>query len=340
MSHHVELKSTGTPYCITIDAPDATLTAFVVIDSLVLGPALGGIRTMTYVDERAAELDARRLASAMTLKCAIAGLNAGGAKTVVMVRPGMDRALAFRALGARIEQLNGCYHAAGDLGTSDTDLAFVASATRYVATEAVELAEAAGLGVLRCIEACVGHVGRGSIHGLRVVVQGCGDMGGAVARALSCAGAEVLLADVQRERAEALAEALGARAIGAEEVWSVSTDVVAPCAVGGVIDAAVAAATKAWAICGAANNQLAHPDAELTLRARGVLWVPDFLASAGAVIRGAAGRELCPGDWRQVIDGLGLTTRALLEQSRTESKLMSELATEHARRRIDSKSAS
>lgn len=336
MSHLREHRSPGASQCIAINEPDATLTAIIVIDSLVLGPALGGIRAMAYVDAHAAELDACRLARAMTLKCAIAGLNAGGAKTVVMVRPGMDRAAAFRALGARIEQLNGYYHAAGDLGTSDADLAEVASATRYVATEAGELSEAAGLGVQRCIEACAEHAGRGSICGLRVVVQGCGDMGSAVAHALSRAGAEVLIADVRRERAEPLADALSARVIDAEDVWSAEVDVVAPCATGGVIDERVAGETKAWAICGAANNQLAHPDAERILRARGVFWVPDFLASAGAVIRGGANRGLCPGDWRRAIDSLGVTARGLLEQSQGEGKLMSELAAERAMRRIES----
>lgn len=331
------LAQSGGHRCLLVSRPRASLKAIIALDSFVLGPAMGGIRTQPYVDDDAAMADAVRLASAMTLKCAIAGLDAGGAKTVVIAQPNMDRLAAFQALGEYIEELGGLYYAAGDLGTGQDDLLAAASMTKYVATEGADLADAAGLAVLRCIEACVDHAGRGRLQTLRVAVQGCGDMGAAVARAVAKAGAEVLVADVNGERARRLAEEVGATVADPRAILLADADVVAPCARGGVIDIEVARQMKAWAICGAANNQIADAEAERALIARGIVAVPDIVASAGAVIRGAAARGLGPSDYRAAIGALGATTRAILAEARASKRPPRVVAEAMARARIAAK---
>jgi leucine dehydrogenase len=328
------LALAGGERCLVVSNPKASLKAIIALDSLALGPALGGIRTLQYESERDALRDAVRLASAMTLKCAIAGLDAGGGKAVVMADPAMDREAAFCALGAYIEELGGLYRAGGDLGTTERDLAAAASKTRFVETNATELSEAAGLGVLRCIEACAERAARGPLRYLRVAVQGCGGMGAAVARALAEAGVDLVVADIDPAKARGLAEEVGADVIDPAAALLADVDIVAPCATGDVIDETVARQMQAWAICGAANNQMADLGAEEVLRQRGILWVPDFISSAGAVIRGAARQGLCAMEWRAAIDELGVTTGALFARSEREGRPMRFLAEETARRRI------
>jgi leucine dehydrogenase len=308
------------------------LCAHIVFDTIRFGRAVGGVRTFAYASEADAVSDAARLAGAMSLKTAIAGLRAGGAKTAVLLHDRLDRAQAFRRLGQFIEDLAGLYRCAGDLGTTADDLLSMAETTRYVQTR--DLADGAARGVVNCMNACARLRGHDSVAGLRVAVQGCGSMGSAVAQRLVASGAEVLVADVDEKQARAVARAIGARVIDAEDVLLANVDVVAPCAIGGVITERIATDMRAWAICGAANNQLAAPEVEQRLAARGVLFVPDFVASCGAVIAGTA-MELNGVEPLPLIDALTDTTREILETASAERRTATEIAERVARERLE-----
>ena len=320
---------------IFTDRPSGLL-AFLVLDDLTLGPAAGGVRTRSYATQVAAIEDAIQLARAMTVKCALAGLDAGGGKVVVLDHPRLDRARAFARLGEFVEELGGTFRTAGDLGTTAADLAIMAQHSRFIHTDELGLAEATARGVLRAMEAAAAvHRGDGSVRGLRVAVQGAGAIGAAVARELIAAGAEVWIADVVKARAEQLAAELSAKVADAEDVIAMDVDVLAPCAVGGVITGETARQLRAWAVCGAANNILASPQAGEALYQRRILFVPDPIASAGAVIAGIGRSLMNLEDPTPLIDRLGATSREVLEDALSRGIPPAKVAAERARARIE-----
>ncbi|MGE0785196.1 MAG: Glu/Leu/Phe/Val dehydrogenase dimerization domain-containing protein [Sandaracinaceae bacterium] len=295
-----------------IESPSLGLLAFMVIDSTALGPAAGGVRTHAYAEEDDALVDAARLARAMTYKCALAGLDAGGGKIVVVDRPGLAREAAFEELGRHVDAVRGDFRTAGDLGTTGEDLAAMARMTRYVHTDTTRLAGGVARGVVRCAEACADAKGRPGISGLRAAVQGCGDIGSAVARALREAGAEVRVADLDAARAAALAEELGATVTSPSAVLFEDVDLLAPCAVGDVITADNVSQLRAWAVCGGANHICVDRRAHEELHRRGVLFVPDAISSAGAVIEGIGRTVMGLDDPTSLIDALRDTAHAVL----------------------------
>lgn len=317
---------------------DTGLRAMIALDDTTLGPACGGIRTRAYPDVGAALLDVQRLASAMTLKCAIAGLPAGGGKSVVLAHPGLDRPAAFRKLGQHIEALGGLYRAAGDLGTTYQDLLHVAETTGYVDTSGERLGAATGEGVVNCIRAVARDCGR-ELLGLTVAVQGCGLIGAGVARLLAAEGARLVVADLDPELASSVAADVGGRHVPASEVLAAECDVVAPCAVGGVLTDEAVARMRAWAVCGGANNQLGNARVLDHLTRRNIAYVPDFLASAGAVIDGIA-RALGDGDPVPLIAALEHTAATVLARSRAEGVTTVEVGVAIARARIDARARS
>lgn len=314
------------------------LEAILAIDDVTLGPAAGGVRTRAYRSPGDALADAAALARAMTVKCALAGLTAGGAKCVVLDHAGLDRARGFRVLGERITELGGLFRTAGDLGTTAADLAAMASRCPWVHADETGLAAAVAHGLLRCVEACAALRGVG-VAGLRVAVQGAGAIGAAVARRLSAAGARLIVADLDAARAHAVAGDTGAAVGDPADILTAPVDVIAPCAVGGVIDVGVARSMRAWAVCGAANNLLASPEAEDALIARDILAVPDVVASAGAVIEGIGRTVMQLADRAPLIDALGTTARRILEESHTTGARPSAIARQIASARITARRA-
>jgi leucine dehydrogenase len=268
---------------------DLGLTAFIALDDLRLGPACGGIRWRAYVAPEDGALDVLRLARAMTYKNAFAGLDYGGGKTVVLRDPAMDPARAFPALGEVIEGLGGRYVTACDYGTTTHELALVKTRTSFALPEAA--AGALDLGTATGVVAAVRAIwrrlaGRDTLAGARVGVQGVGDVGLPLVRLLVEAGADVCFAEFDEGRAARCGAETGARRVAVEALLTADLDVLAPCAVGEVITEDVARALRARGIAGAANNQLASAAAGVVLRDRGVAYVPDFVANAGAVIVG------------------------------------------------------
>lgn len=319
--------------CVVWRDASCGLTAVLAIDDLTLGPGAGGVRTRAYAGLAEALAEASALARAMTRKCALAGLAAGGAKAVVLDHPGLDRPRAFARLGRFVAELGGVFRTAGDLGTSADDLAAMATTCPYVHVEERGLAKAVARGLVGCVAACADRRGRG-LAGLRVAIQGCGSIGAAVAGALRGAGAALTVADVDAARAARVAAATGARVVPASAVLFEEVDVVAPCAIGGVITPTTAASLRAWAVCGAANNILDGVAAARVLADRGILHVPDEVASAGAVIEGIGRSVMGLADRTPLIDGLGATARSLLAEAAASGELPVVLAARRARARV------
>jgi leucine dehydrogenase len=272
----------------------------------------------------------------MTYKCALAGLPAGGGKGVVRLTADLDRERGFERLGAFVESLAGEFLTAGDLGTTLADLHAMARRTSHVYTDEAGLSEAVGLGCVRAMQACVAIRDPGSegLGGMRVAVQGCGTVGAAVARAARLAGAEVLLADVRAEVAEELAAELGGEAVAAAAILEVEADIIAPCAVGGVLTAETAGRLRAGAVCGAANNILSAAEVEDVLIERDVLWVPDPLSSAGAVILGVGRWVLGLDDCTGLIDRVFDTTHRVVTEARRQGRRAGDIAREMAESRV------
>jgi len=281
-----EMEAAGPTRILALrDAPTG-LMAFIALDDVTLGPACGGIRTQPYARVADALADVHKLASAMTLKCAIAGLAAGGGKTVVIDHPGLDRVAAFRRLGEFIEDLGGLYRCAGDLGTTEEDLLNVTATTQYCNTTGQAMGDATALTVVSGIRAAAAARGIADLAKLRVAVQGCGLIGASVAHLLAAQGARVTVTDGDAALAERIAAEISGNTIPASQFLSADVDVLSPCAIGGILNASCIADIRAWAISGGANNQLAEPAVADLLVGRGIAFIPDFLASSGAVIDG------------------------------------------------------
>lgn len=310
------------------------LKAIIALDDVTLGPACGGIRSQPYESFELALTDVAKLSQAMTLKCAIAGLDAGGGKTVVIDHPRMNRADAFRALGAYVQELGGLYHCAGDLGTSFEDLTHVAEKTSFCDLSGEDLGAATGVSVVNGIRACAAQRGITDLASLKIAVQGAGLIGESVARAMAAHGAHIRVADVDAVRAAKLAADIGGEAVPADSVLMQDVDIVSPCAIGGVLTPEVVAGLKAWAVCGGANNQLGDASVADQLAARDIGYVPDFLASSGAVILGAC-RNIMKVDPQPFLAAVEVTARQVLEQSQDKGLSTVEIAKLIARSRID-----
>jgi glutamate dehydrogenase/leucine dehydrogenase len=277
---------------------DTGLRLIVAVHSTVLGPALGGLRLRRYPGGLHEALgDVLALSRTMTLKAAAAGLDLGGGKAV-MLDDGDEglRETRLEQAGAVIESLGGDYVTAEDIGTTTADMEVIARRTRYVVGRAAECGgggDPSPVTATTVLEATrrglAATDGSPSLDGRRVGVVGLGKVGGALAGKLARAGATVIGCDLDPERAERVAAEHGITlAPSAEAVLATELDVLAPCAAGGLIDAATARAIDCRVVAGAANNPLAGRDVARVLRARGILYVPDFLANCGGLIHVAS----------------------------------------------------
>jgi valine dehydrogenase (NAD+) len=291
----VEILSGAHEQVVFCRDPESGLKAIIAIHSTALGPALGGTRFYPYASEEAAVADALRLSAAMSYKNSLAGLDLGGGKAVIIGDPNTDKTEALlRAYGRFVEALGGRYLTACDVGTYNADLDVVARETRY----AHGRSEANGgcgdssvltaYGVFQGMRAAAQHCwGSPSLAGRTVAVAGVGKVGSWLVGHLVDDGADVVVTDVDPAAVERLqARHPGARAV-ADTAALIGTphDVYAPCALGGALDEATVAALPARIVCGGANNQLAAPEVADQLRARGILYAPDYLVNAGGVIQ-------------------------------------------------------
>jgi leucine dehydrogenase len=265
------------------------LRGFLAIHSTRLGPALGGVRLFRYRSEEDALADALRLSRAMTMKCALAGLPAGGGKAVILDGPRLRRRRAFEAYGRVVDRQGGCFFTGGDIGIRAADLEAVGRFTAHVAKESApglgDVNAATAEGVWHAMRACLDVRGI-PVEGAHVAVQGVGNVGAHLARRLAAAGCRLTVADLDAARARRVARATGAAVVPAAAITRVRADVFSPCAMGGGLTAATIRGLHARIVCGAANNPLVTPGDAARLARRGILYAPDYLASAGGVIRG------------------------------------------------------
>lgn len=273
--------------------PQSGLRAIVAVHSTQLGPALGGCRMFPYAREADALQDVLRLSRGMTYKNAVAGLNLGGGKAVIIGNPKRDKSeRLWRAFGRFVEGLGGRYITAEDAGTALEDMQAVRQETAHV----VGLPKAAGgsgdpspmtaLGVYAGMRAAVEVAFDGaSLNGKHVAVQGCGHVGYHLIDLLVRAGARVSAADVDAEAVHRVVQDFGATQVLPQQIAELDCDVFAPCAMGGALNNATLPRLRCRVVAGAANNQLADEQAgSAALRARQILYVPDFVLNAGGVI--------------------------------------------------------
>lgn len=264
------------------------LRGFLAIHDTTLGPALGGIRIWRYASEADALRDVLRLARGMTYKAALAELPAGGGKIVVLDHPELERPQAFEDLGRLVESFRGRFYTGRDVGITDADLEAMARTTGYVACESSpelgDISEHTAIGVLHAMRACAEFAG---VARPRVAIQGLGSVGMWLARLLAADGSELVVADIDAARAREAEKQFGARVVPPEEILAAECDVLAPCALGAVINRQTIPRLRARIVCGSANNILATPEDGDELARRGILYAPDYLANAGGLIRGA-----------------------------------------------------
>jgi leucine dehydrogenase len=319
------------------------LRAIIALHDTTLGPAVGGCRFWPYASEVEAVTDVLRLARGMTYKAAMADLPFGGGKSVIIGDPRTARSEAlFRALGRAVHCLGGAYYTGEDVGTTPQDMDWAGLETPYVLGRtrggSGDPSPVTAHGVLLGIKAAVRHrFGRDELQGVRVAVQGTGHVGGNLASLLAAEGAQLILADIDAERAARKTRELGARQVGCDEILSVDAEVLAPCALGGVIDDRTLPRLSCDIVAGAANNQLHEPRHGTALHERGILYAPDYVTNAGGLINIA--QELRPGGYDRAralaqVATIETTLAEIFERSEREDRPTHEIADQVAEERI------
>lgn len=325
---------------------NSKLKAIIAIHSTTLGPALGGCRMWAYQNESAALNDVLRLSRGMTYKAAAAGLNLGGGKAVIIGdAKTMKNEALFRSFGRFVQSLAGRYITAEDVGTSVNDMEWIRCETDFVTGIHQERggsgdpSPVTGLGVFFGIKAALNwHTGSDSFVGKRVVVQGLGQVGRNLIDRLIEAGATVIGADIFEGNIKRVADKHPkVQIVSAEEVYSTPCDVFAPCALGGVVNDDTIDKLNCAIVAGSANNVLGDEDRHsLALQRRNIIYVPDFVISAGGLINVA--NELEGYRRQQALDqaaGIYDIVSEILKIARAENTTTQRAAMAMAERRIE-----
>jgi leucine dehydrogenase len=275
-----------------VDEPAHGLRAIIAIHSTHLGPSAGGCRFWHYDEPSQALTDALRLSRGMSYKNAMAGLPFGGGKAVLLATPDRHKSPEMlAALGKAIDGLCGRYVTAEDVGMSVSDMVEVRRQTRYVAGLPTD-GKVGGdpgphtsLGVFLGIKAAVRRaLGKDSVQGLHIALQGAGSVATGVAMHAFAEGAKLSIADVDQHKAQKLADTVGGKVVAPDEVLFLEADVVSPCALGAILHEGSISRLNTPIVAGGANNQLATPADGERLQQRGVLFAPDYVINAGGII--------------------------------------------------------
>jgi leucine dehydrogenase len=320
----------------------ANLRAIIAIHNSALGPALGGCRFFRYSSASDAETDVLRLSRGMTMKAAVAGVPFGGGKMVVLAPSGeFDRQALFRAVGRAIDELGGRYITGEDVGTGPADMAMMREETKHVLGAPAELggsgdpSPSTALGCFEGIGAALKHQrGASDLAGVRVAVQGLGNVGWRLSELLHDAGARLVVADVVAERLTAAVRRFGAQVVETESVHASDVDVFAPCALGAGLNRNTIPEIKARIVAGAANNQLAaEREDALRLQERGILYAPDYVINAGGMIQLAV-EHASGGDVEGRVRAIGKTLGQIFDSAKRHGITTSEAAARIAQERI------
>jgi leucine dehydrogenase len=261
----------------------------IAIHNTTLGPALGGTRFWNYATDGEAIEDALRLARGMSYKAALAGLNLGGGKSVIVGDPQTrNREMIFRAHGRAVESLAGRYITAEDVGTSPADMDFVHMETEHVVGligKSGDPSPVTAYGVYQGMKAAALHkYGDDSLAGKHVTVQGVGHVGYFLCQDLAEEGAQLTVTDIDQEKIDICVNEFGAKAVGPEEIYGVDADIFSPCALGAILNDDTLKVLNVDIVVGGANNQLAEARHAAEVEDKGILYGPDYLVNAGGLI--------------------------------------------------------
>jgi leucine dehydrogenase len=311
------------------------LKAIIAIHNTNLGPALGGCRMWNYQNDDEALNDVLRLSRGMTYKSAISNLKLGGGKSVIIGDPRVHKTDELLwAMGDFIESLGGRYITAEDSGTKVADIAKIGERTAHI-SGVVEDLETGGdpspttaYGVFVGLKAAAQYrLGCDSLDGVKVAIQGVGNVGFRLAKHLHDAGAQLFVTDIFGQNVERAVSELGATAVAGDEIYGLDVDVFAPCALGAIVNDESIAQIKAAVIAGAANNQLAKAQHGEILRQREILYAPDYVINAGGIIDAYYQRT---GGCRDVlkthVEGIGDTLVEIFDRAGKEGRSTSEIA--------------
>ncbi|MEC7983727.1 MAG: Glu/Leu/Phe/Val dehydrogenase dimerization domain-containing protein [Myxococcota bacterium] len=286
-----KIQSQGHEQVVFCNNPQTGLRAVIALHSTVLGPAIGGIRIFPYASEQEAIDDVLRLSKAMTYKASLAGLNLGGGNAVIIGDSGVKSEALFRSFGRYIQSLNGRFIGGADMSTNVEDINNIHLETEWVLGSSVNKggsgnpAPMTAFGVYHGIRACLEIVfGNPNVRGKKIAIQGVGAVGFEVARYLHEAGAKLLYYDISSRHLKRAMEHFPGTVIESS-FYKTDCDVLAPCAVGGIINQRTIPRIQAPIIAGAANNQLEEEsiDAQL-LKEKGILYATDYAVNAGGLI--------------------------------------------------------
>jgi leucine dehydrogenase len=344
-----QMAAMGHERVLFCSSPAVGLRAIIALHSTVLGPGLGGVRMWPYATMDEALTDVLRLSRGMTYKAAAAGLNLGGGKAVILGDPKQEKSEALlRTFGRYVESLGGLYITAEDVGTDMEDMEQILAETRWVTGLSPsqggggDPSPVTAFGVLQGMKAAAAwQLGSPSLAGLAVVIQGLGSVGFALARYLHEEGAKLFAADIDREATARAREELGVEILQPADILEAECDVLAPCALGAVLDDRTIPRLRCKIVAGSANNQLADEQRDgQALHARGILYAPDFVLNAGGLINVYS--ELTGYNRETAMDmarGLYQNTTRIFEMSRTHGIPTSVAAHRVAENRIASVSA-
>jgi len=286
-----EIVVPGFERVVRISDKSSGLEAIIAIHSTVMGPALGGTRIHPYSNFEEALADVLRLSKGMTYKSALAQTGLGGGKSVIIANPKTGKTKAMlHAFAEAVNDLEGKYICAEDVGCSPEDMNTIREKTKYVTGSTLQGASGnpapfTAWGTVRGMQAAMKFLyGDASLEGKTIAIQGIGSVGQALAEHLYWLGAKLILADVDGVKVELLAKKLGARVCPQEEILSTACDILSPCALGAIINSYTVSHIKAKVVAGCANNQLQEEYHGDFLHRRGILYVPDFVINAGGLI--------------------------------------------------------
>ena len=339
-----QMKAYGHQKIVFCNDPDTNLKAIIAIHDTTLGPALGGTRMWAYKTEADALNDVLRLSKAMTYKSAVAGLNLGGGKAIIIGDSRRDKSEALlRKFGRFIKNLNGEFITAEDVGTNPRDMEYIRMETPHVmgVPESIggsgDPSPITALGVFMGIKAAVKELyGNDTLAGRTVVVQGIGHVGENLVRLLRDENAMVYVTDINEERIGQVAKKYGAQAVSNNTIFDIEADIYSPCALGATINAQTIGKLKYAIIAGSANNQLEDEQEQgRMLLEKGVLFAPDYVINAGGVINCYS--ELMGFSKKrtlQLTENIYEATRNVLRLSKAENISTIEAANKIAEKRI------
>ena len=321
------------------------LKAIIAVHSSALGPAAGGCRMLPYVSTQAAMEDVLRLSRGMTYKNAVAGLPLGGGKAVIIANPKVaNKPEILKAFGRAVERLSGYYWTAEDMNISTDDMAVIASETKYAAglqtghSASGNPSPVTAKGVFEGIKVAMKHrFGHTDLNGVMVAVQGIGNVGFSLCEMLHKAGAKLVVSDTNTKSISSAVEMFNARVVEGDQIYSAEADVFAPCAMGAILNEETIPQLKAKIVAGAANNQLAHDGCGQMLKARDILYAPDYVINGGGIINVSA--EIF-GNYNEQwvsdkVDALMMTLDQILGRAISQDRAPHAIADEVALERIN-----